>query len=432
MAKETKISNAHSSEEREKRSEPSGQDHRPEQPKYHIGASNAQVGVIGDGARIDGGVHFHYPGSIGRTTLASAVSPAAVNRQQREENSSLMQILHLSDLHFGKEKTAERWYSPLANDLIQDLQCDRLDAILISGDVANFSEEAEYAEAKIFIEKICKEFSVDRINLVIVPGNHDLNWKLSKRGYTLTYKDHLQEDPKEGEYIPINEEVVGIKQAEQYQKRFAPFSRFYEAVTGGAYPLDENEQGIIYHLKDHQLLILGLNSAWQVDHRFKARASINADALALALNQIRQTPDYAKCLKLAVWHHPLNSPFEDRITDHGFMERLAQSGFRVCLHGHMHKASNELFRYDRSPGGRKIEIVGAGTFGAPVREWTPGYPLQYNLLRIYPKQIVVETRRREEINGVWKPDARWTQGQGQDPSFRYRIDLVPELKKKSR
>ena len=64
------------------------------------------------------------------------------------------------------------------------------------------------------------------------------------------------------------------------------------------------------------------------------------------------------------------------------MERLAQSGFSVCFHGHLHKTKSELFRYDHSAGGRKIEIVGAGTFGAPTKDWYPGYPLQYNLLKI--------------------------------------------------
>jgi hypothetical protein len=42
---------------------------------------------------------------------------------------------------------------------------------------------------------------------------------------------------------------------------------------------------------------------------------------------------------------------------------------------------------------------------------------------VYPKQIIVETRRREEVNGAWKPDARWTQGPDRDPLPRYSIKL---------
>ena len=52
----------------------------------------------------------------------------------------------------------------------------------------------------------------------------------------------------------------------------------------------------------------------------------------------------------------------------------------------------------------------------------PGVPLQYNLLLIEPARITVETRCRQSINGAWKPDARWLQGEGKDPLPRYVIE----------
>jgi hypothetical protein len=105
------------------------------------------------------------------------------------------------------------------------------------------------------------------------------------------------------------------------------------------------------------------------------------------------------------------------------MQQLAKAGFRLVLHGHIHKSDTSLFRYDMAPDGRRIDVVSAGTFGAPTREWVPGYPLQYNLLRIYKEKVVVNTRRREEPNGAWQPDARWLQGPGKDPLPRYEIAL---------
>lgn len=400
--------------------------------KYSIAAQGAQVAVIGDGALIEGGIHYHYGGATKDDTSQNrAVSGEATDWQADEDDSVLMYILHLSDLHFGTDADAILWSNQLAIDLRQELDCNRIDAMIISGDVANLAVEAEYKAAKIFVEKTCKRFAIERSHLVIVPGNHDLNWKLSKKGYILKDIDDLEESIVEGEYIPVSKDVVRLKQADLYRKRFSSFSRFYKGVKGVSYPLEDGKQGILYHLKDHNLLILGLNSAWQVDHYFTKRAGICNTALAAALDEIMQHPDYSECLKFAVWHHPISSSFEDRIIDHGFMELLAQSGFCVCFHGHLHKTISELVRHDRSAGGRKIEIVGAGTFGAPVKEWTQGYPLQYNLLKIYQKQIKVQTRRREEINGAWKPDARWTQGPGKPPLDYYMIDLPQNLKKKS-
>ena len=98
------------------------------------------------------------------------------------------------------------------------------------------------------------------------------------------------------------------------------------------------------------------------------------------------------------------------------------AGFRLILHGHVHRADSALYRYDRTIAGRRIDIITAGTFGAPVREWVPGYPLEYNLLVIRQHEIIVETRCRREVNGAWEPDARWLQGPGKDPLPRYVIE----------
>ena len=111
------------------------------------------------------------------------------------------------------------------------------------------------------------------------------------------------------------------------------------------------------------------------------------------------------------------------ITDHGFMKQLAKAGFRFALHGHIHKAETSFYSYDLTADGRKLNIICAGTFGAPIREWVPGYPLQYNLLKLEGNQLTVQTRRREELNGAWKPDARWLQGAGQNPLPYYEINF---------
>ncbi|MGE5658822.1 MAG: metallophosphoesterase family protein [Actinomycetota bacterium] len=130
---------------------------------------------------------------------------------------------------------------------------------------------------------------------------------------------------------------------------------------------------------------------------------------------------YKNCLKIAVWHHPLNSAFEDRIKAQGFIEQLTVAGFRFFLHGHIHKAETSLYRYDLSADGRKLDRISAGTFGASTRELMPGYPWQYNLLKWEGNKLTVYTRRREEANGAWKPDARWLQGAGQNPLPYYEI-----------
>ncbi|NEO72007.1 HEAT repeat domain-containing protein [Moorena sp. SIO3H5] len=349
-------------------------------------------------------------------------NPTYSPKADRPKPTQTMYILHLSDLHITTGEEATLWSNQLAQDLIQDLQIPNLDALILSGDIANYSTPEEYQAAQQFLDNLRQDFSLDSKQIVLVPGNHDLNWKLAKRGYQLLDLEDYDGELKEGHYIK-GEDVIRVRDEAKYQQRFAHFSQFYQAIKTEPYPLDYDKQAIIDYFPEQNLLILGLNSAWELDHHFRDRASIHSGALSKALTEIRRNPDYRNCLKLAVWHHALNSAGSDRITDQGFMEQLAQAGFRFFLHGHIHKAETSLFRYDLSPTGRKLDQIGAGTFGAPTKELIPGYPWQYNLLKVKDNQLTVYTRRREEQNGAWKPDSRWTQGAGEGGLHYYSIEL---------
>ncbi len=330
-------------------------------------------------------------------------------------------ILHLSDLHFGTLANAELWHGQLAQDL-HDLGCTQLDAVILSGDLANVSTPAEYAAARLFLDKLRAAFQLSPAQVIPVPGNHDLNWGLAKKAYKLLRRSALKASPADGTFIPGSGDDP--RRAAQRSSLYRPKRRFDPAspplLPGSSAPSPtprpRRASPPSTTLQAQRILILGRNSAWELDHHYKTRAGIHPIALSRAIERIHDDPAYADFLKIAVWHHPVESAFEDRIKDHGFLERLAVAGFRLALHGHIHKAQDRVYRYDMSAGGRRLEIVCAGTFGAPVREWTSGYPLQYQLLRFGGETLTVETRRREELNGMrGKPDARWTSAKGKDP-----------------
>ena len=351
---------------------------------------------------------------VALTTSTVPVSGAA---------SAHVNILHLSDLHFGTEANAQSWYEQLAADLTRELACERLDCAVLSGDIANRSTKAEYAAAKSFLDKLCQRFGLSKSRLVIVPGNHDINWPLSEKAYTVMKSKDYKGSRSDGRVIDKGEYLEARVEA-KYLRRMDLFRAFYESVKGEPYPADHADQATIHAFPDLGLVFLGLNSAWQLDHHYTRRAGIDPRALTAALEQLdRDRAAHGDCHKIAVLHHPLSSEHEDRIKDHGFMERLAVAGFRLTLHGHIHKAQTLPFHYDHTAGGRKIDVIAAGTFGAPVNEWVPGHPLQYNLLRLEGRRLTVETRRREELEGAWKPDARWLRGAGKDPLPRYEIEL---------
>jgi hypothetical protein len=163
-------------------------------------------------------------------------------------------------------------------------------------------------------------------------------------------------------------------------------------------------------------LFLALNSCWELDHHYRQRASVNMQALARALDRL-QGDQYDGWLKTAVWHHPVTG--KEMMNDE-FLELLAVHDFQICMHGHIHEAIEQFHKYDDK---RNVHIVGAGTFGAPVREQVTGIPLQYNLLVIdlQKKRVTVETRKKDKADGAWSADAR--RGNKKSPLPRYSFSL---------
>lgn len=360
--------------------------------------------IDGYGSRLK----YDFNGTIPVRVITSPKQPIS---SKSYEELHKMDILHLSDLHFRDPDKAEVLYNQLAEDLKRNLHCSELEAIVLTGDITNAATRKEYDSAGLFLERLTGEFTVSKDRLIIVPGNHDVDWSITKK-----YPSRACKTPDENAEVDQSD----VLDAPGCHDKFDHFRKFYKAMTSRVYPVDYKNQYTLHAFSG--LLILGLNSAWKLDHRFTARAEINPISINRALTEIRKA-DFESRLKIATWHHPLVSPYEDRLSDHDFLEQLANAGFKIALHGHIHRAESSLYRYDMSMSGRKMEIVGAGTFGAPTRELFPGYPWQYNLLRIQKNRLIVETRRREKENGAWKPDARWGMGRGKDPTARYMIKL---------
>ena len=373
-----------------------------------------------------GRVRFHsedgplWPISASVSLVGEAgASTGVIVVSEQVATARCCRLLHLSDLHFATTDQATIWYSQLAADL-REQQVEQLDALVVSGDLVNRAEPAEYDAARLFLEHLMSGFALSGRQVTLVPGNHDVSWALAEGAYSLRKRSQQRGAPPPGTFIEHGADVLEVRDEAAYRKRFQPFADLYHLIKGVAYPLDYVDQSTFDDPPNSGLLILGLNSAWEIDHHFRDRASIHSESLARAL--LKLGPPSADQLRIAVFHHPIYSGEESRIRDAGFLQQLAVAGFRVVLHGHVHKADAELYRYDRVAGGRQIEIVAAGTFGAPTHEWVPGYPLEYNLLLVAPDKITVETRCRREVNGAWEADARWRQGPGQDPLPRYIIE----------
>lgn len=356
--------------------------------------------------------------TVEKRTEAEVVQLRADRQQYTDVGDPWIHILHLSDLHLQNSAFTDVYRTQLDSDLIHELGIRRLHYLVISGDIGHHSTKEEYRAAFAMVDGLVKRFGLNASRVVVVPGNHDVNWRLSKRAYPFVYQDDLPASLPEDCYIPAGEAGALVRDDDLYRRRFAHFnSHFYRRVyTGQDYPLEDANQALLVERPEDRILFLGLNSCWQIDHHYKDRASIHMPALSAALDRLLKG-NYDGWLKFAVWHHPVTG---QQMMNDEFMELLAVHGFEVCLHGHIHEAIEDFHGYDE---GRGLRIVGAGTFGAPAREQTTGIPLQYNVLTFDPQQaeITVHTRKREKPSGAWSADARW--GDKNNPKPRYSFQL---------
>lgn len=308
-------------------------------------------------------------------------------------------ILHLSDMHSLAADEAEMFATQLMLDLKNGMNCHHIDVMVISGDIADSADPKEYNNAKTFLSLFNSEFALPQERVIIVPGNHD--------------RIMTPLDEKEGD-------------------RFKYFKEFYRDVKEDEYCKDKTYTLEPCH--DRKLLILGLNSY------YGDRIEIEDKAVNSALREIegKGGPDngYRDYLKIAVWHHPITDVSGDCIKNPAVVEKLANAGFKLLLHGHIHGNADYLLKYEYKFKDQTLHAIAAGAFGPHFdkeHNWWAEYshPWQYNLINIRGDRVHVETRKRETAWGGWMPDARWQEQPGKATRKYYEFRLAGESGKQA-
>ncbi len=331
-----------------------------------------------------------------------------------------LRILHLSDLHIGAEDDPISLHQPLVADLRDKrdgLGVERLDYLVISGDITNRASPQEFEKAYEFVSGLIEEFELTAQRCIIVPGNHDLDWK------TEVYRWVNKRDANVSKLASESFLEAGpgylVRDDTKYAERFKNFSEhFYHRLTQKPYPLAPEEQCIPFLFGEDGLQFLAMNSAWEIDEHFRERSSISEKALARGLATADQElarartdgklAKGAKVLRLAVWHHPITG--NEKILADAFMGQLRKAEVRLCLHGHVHEERADLLHYLEPK--RALHVIGGGSFGAPMHERPESVPRLYNLLEVRRDlgQVQVHTRSRRKQGGSWEGWAVWPAG----------------------
>ncbi|MGO9118131.1 MAG: hypothetical protein ACLQPD_11035 [Desulfomonilaceae bacterium] len=105
------------------------------------------------------------------------------------------------------------------------------------------------------------------------------------------------------------------------------------------------------------------------------------------------------------------------------MDTLIDEGFRILLHGHIHKDEPRVVSYGRGKAAKIMWLIPAGSFGTEGKRLASGYPWQYNLIRIERNNLKIFSRIRQKPLAPWKPAYDESPVKGEPPRQYWEIDL---------
>ena len=346
--------------------------------------------------------------SVGRdrSVLTSGVQPKGPTRGQHNEGRTCgvvvqdsVRVLHLTDLHFVDGQNVKTLVEPLLVDL-DKLAVARIDFLVLSGDIADKCSPTGFSVGLEFVRRLLAAGIASSDRLIITPGNHDqLRENKSFR--------HVKREPRRGWFKATD--LGFVVRSPQYMSRFRLFHKFYQELTGSAYPGEADSQAIVRTFEPQGVQFLGFNSAWETDKLQPSVGSLNEAAISDALRKVD-----SKLLPIAVWHHAPSEWIDESRTqlayrlDEQSIVSLANVGVRIVLHGHIHERLSTVVNpyYDVR---HQLHIIGGGTFSASAKDRRAGVQRMYNLIEIDQARLSFSIMSRSRGDGAspFVPHAVW-------------------------
>ncbi len=259
---------------------------------------------------------------------------------------SPIRILHLSDVHFS---TRSQWDADpilraLAGFIAADAAANDLypDLVIITGDLAQSGKPTEYKLARQWLDELWPRLTRDpatplpRDRLLLVPGNHDVDWNRIEPGARDAHQALLAAKTQDA----VTECLQSRKTRELLFKRHTAYLKCYGDWLDERQNLPWWQRRIRLHNQD--LHVAGLDSAWLAGGDDDSR-------LLLGTYQINQTVQHqdgeGDCdWRIALLHHPWASLAEfDRIDAQRTLHRHRD----LILRGHLHEPDlDRLVRAD--------------------------------------------------------------------------------------
>jgi 3',5'-cyclic AMP phosphodiesterase CpdA len=312
-----------------------------------------------------------------------------------EDNPNSVSILHLSDLHFGQNHRFEESNDLPPKDnptlhkvLVRSLKRDQKkpDIIVVSGDLAQSGDPAEFGHARGFLESLRDELGLGSKSVVVVPGNHDLRWNAPDRDYFGTYRD------------------------------------FCDLFYGSGFLREPFSYVNVFDFENRPpVAVVGLDSCVIESPKTSGVGYVGSSQIESALRELREKTEGREYFRIAVLHHHLipvtslrNLPDVGRgehfslvMDSASILSKLQHEGFNLILHGHQHQPFYARVAYGNSDNDGSLNpmaIMGMGSAGVRIE----------NQLNYYG---VIQINKRK----VWEASVSWYRSEA-DPENTFVSD----------
>ena len=265
-------------------------------------------------------------------------------------------IIHISDLHImlhtseaGKsidKKNINSWLNTDPSDENVQLYIEKFIEyinerykdyelyLIISGDITDKALDEEFELANKIIESILKKIKISEDKLLLIPGDHDVNWNDCKNAYN-------------SQSIKRQREAFDFQ-----QEKFKKYKNYISSTF-------EEEKAIINNLifEEEKIIIYGINSNYKIDFE-GGLGFISIDKLK---QDLLTFPKYDEFSKIAVFHHNITANFQNNINGQWdvtnrleVLKILQNNNFSAVLFGNEHTSGS---KYDE-----ELYCVAVGSF----------------------------------------------------------------------
>jgi len=282
-------------------------------------------------------------------------------------SNSRFGIIQLSDLQFGKN---HRFNNPSSfiDRLIDDIRNNSGEyrfvplCIVLSGDITEQAQQDEFKDAINILGKFSDDLKIDRMKILSVPGNHDVNWDLADNSQKM--------GDEQLKFHPYNSFVSNIANRKEEPEKYC-----YPRVIQDRLDLD-SESSLI-------LEFTLLNSCEKENRSFHKGYVCQGK-----LQKILQIAEEGERLKIAILHHPLHEK-DSAIENASDIESiLAYHKYNIILTGHVHSGNINAKIYD---SGHQVIIASCGSTGVSKEQREDGIQNQYCIHIIDLEKNVLES-----------------------------------------